>query len=174
MDQLIEASIEFIDAKRDLYLTRSGNYVLVRSSACSDRSSSSAEITVNVLQKAKDNGYLIGGELGAAFGTAQMRATDYLRPIHDMLHLPENYRQIFANLKLKPSSKKRLRFCDNLAIAELGTFKQVLLWHDPLLTHAKSQMSPDNRLQETVKCPQKISRFCQISRPSSMLSISQC
>ncbi len=105
-----------------------------------------SEISELLIQQANDLGYLIGGELGAAF------TTNYLHPTKATLHVPENYAQIFVNLRLKPSPKGEITFLkkwtsydawDNNENPQKNDFA------DPLLMHAELMMSKDERLRET-------------------------
>ncbi|MBW4422058.1 MAG: hypothetical protein KME13_23060 [Myxacorys californica WJT36-NPBG1] len=102
-----------------------------------------SEVADDITQHAKEYGYLIGGELGAAI------ATDYLRSTTTTLHVPEEYRSIFVKLKLKPSPKGEISFVRQFGMSNAWNNNRFSILADPLLVHAELQMIHDDRVRET-------------------------
>lgn len=105
-----------------------------------------SEIEATIVDRARDEGYLIGGELGGAI------ATKYLAPIGASLHLPEGTSPIslYLSLKLKPNPQGNITF-----LRQFGTHNdwakssEIKLAH-PLLIHAEMMtLATDERIQET-------------------------
>jgi hypothetical protein len=96
-----------------------------------------------IQQKAQAHDYWIGGELGGAI------STDYLRPIRATLHVPDNYRPIFVDLKIKPSPQGEITFLRQFGNFTAWNREGQLSIADPLLIHAELQMSHNSRLRET-------------------------
>ncbi|MBK1987482.1 hypothetical protein A0J48_008020 [Sphaerospermopsis aphanizomenoides BCCUSP55] len=105
------------------------------------------DISNQLLEIAKNQKIIIGGELGAA------NLTGYLKPISMTIHIPEeyNYRVITTMLRLKPDPK------GNIIILKQFGNKNQLKYNssepvaDPLLIHAELLLNPDTRLKETAK-----------------------
>ena len=104
-----------------------------------------SEVAQNIIQQAKDDNFLIGGELGAAL------ATSYLHPQSATLHIEDNYRAIATKLRLKPSTQGEIIF--------IKQFGHQNFWHDfrpdpladPLLIHAELLSENNDRLRETAE-----------------------
>ncbi|MBD2442186.1 hypothetical protein H6G25_02985 [Dolichospermum sp. FACHB-1091] len=105
------------------------------------------DISKQILEIARNQKIIIGGELGAAI------ITGYLKPISMTIHIPEeyNYRTITTMLRLKPDPKGNiiiLKQFGNKNQAKYDSFEPVA---DPLLIHAELCLYPDERLKETAK-----------------------
>jgi hypothetical protein len=99
-------------------------------------------IAEKLKEKAETEGYLIGGELGAAI------TTRYLRPQRATLHVSGNMRELMVALRLKPDA--------NGDVTLLHQFGQWNLWRDsdqmlasPLLMRVELLVEHDDRLRET-------------------------
>lgn len=99
-------------------------------------------ISEQIEAKAETEGYLIGGELGAAI------ATRYLRPQRATLHVSGNMRELMVALRLMPDAKGDVTL--------LHRFGEWNLWRDgdrrlasPLLMRAELLVEHDDRLRET-------------------------
>ncbi len=104
-----------------------------------------SELSDNIIQQAKENNFLIGGELGAAI------ATSYLIPLGAVLYVKDNYRLIAAQLKLKPSPEGEIIFLQQFGSDNADDYNQRELIADPLLLHAELMMGNNERLEETAK-----------------------
>lgn len=106
------------------------------------------EISDAIVEHAKEYGYLIGGEMGAAIAT-----NNYLRPMGATLHVRQNYdyRPIFVKLKLKPSPQGEITFLRQFGRRNYLNLDKYRIFADPLLIHAELQTSKDDRLRETAK-----------------------
>lgn len=100
------------------------------------------DISAKLQEKAEKEGYLIGGELGAAI------ATRYLRPQQATLHISGGIRELIVSLRLKPDPKGEITL--------LRQFGQWNPWRDsdrplasPLLMRAELLVEHDDRLRET-------------------------
>ncbi|MBR8833552.1 MAG: hypothetical protein DSM106950_05795 [Stigonema ocellatum SAG 48.90 = DSM 106950] len=82
-------------------------------------------VAQNIIQLAKDDGFLIGGELGAAL------ATSYLHPQSATLHIEDNYRAIATKLKLKPSTQGEIIFLKQFGNQNFWQwgYGKILLWY---------------------------------------------
>lgn len=103
------------------------------------------EISDNIIQQAKENNFLIGGELGAAI------ATSYLIPKGATLHIKNNHRLIAAKLKLKPSPEGEIIVIQQFGLHNADDYNQPELIADPLLIHAELMIQNNERLEETAK-----------------------
>jgi hypothetical protein len=99
-------------------------------------------ISEKLREKAEKEGYLIGGELGAAISTR------YLRPQRATLHVSGNIRELIVALRLKPNAEGKVTL--------LHQFGQWNSWWErdrtlasPLLLHAELLVEYDDRLRET-------------------------
>lgn len=99
----------------------------------------------SLIQKAKENNFLIGGELGAAI------ATSYLIPIRAVLYVKENYQLIAEQLKLKPCPEGEIIFCKQFGSYNAYDYNQSEPIIDPLLIYAELIMENNERLEETAK-----------------------
>lgn len=108
-----------------------------------------SDIEAQIIDRAEDEQYLIGGELGGAL------ATKYLSPIGATLHLPEdkNPTPLCLQLKLKPDSRGTITF-----LRQFGNNSNEWIWEnppapmlaDPLLIHAEMMtLATDERIRET-------------------------
>jgi hypothetical protein len=104
-----------------------------------------AEVSDNIIQQAKENNFLIGGELGAAI------ATSYLSPLGAVLHVKDNHRLIAAQLKLKPSSEGEIIFLQQFGSHNADDYDRPEPIADPLLIHAELMIGNNERLEETAK-----------------------
>ncbi|OWY68983.1 hypothetical protein B7486_23110 [cyanobacterium TDX16] len=105
-----------------------------------------SEIVDEIVHYAKDEGYLIGGELGGAI------ATDYLHPIGATLHLPEDQNPISLQLKLrlKPERQGTITFVRQFGTRNAWDNSPVPMLADPLLIHAEMMaLATDERVRET-------------------------
>ncbi|NJO62821.1 MAG: hypothetical protein HC836_32740 [Richelia sp. RM2_1_2] len=103
------------------------------------------EVADNLIQKAKENNFLIGGELGAAI------ATSYLIPTGAVLYVKENHQLIAEELKLKPSPEGNIIFCQQFGSHNAYDYNQSKQVVDPLLIYAELMMENNERLEETAK-----------------------
>ncbi|MEL7477175.1 MAG: type IV toxin-antitoxin system AbiEi family antitoxin, partial [Cyanobacteria bacterium J06555_12] len=101
------------------------------------------EIFEELLLRAEAEGYLIGGELGAAV------ATEYLRPQTAVLHVNESYRMLIPRLRLKPDPKGSISFLS--IFGTKNTWSQDRRLADPLLIRAELLRVNDERLRETAE-----------------------
>jgi hypothetical protein len=99
------------------------------------------KISEKLKVKAEKEGYLIGGELGAAI------ATRYLRPQRATLHISGNIRELIMALHLKPEVGGEITLLN-----QFGTWNP---WWErdktlasPLLLHAELLVEHDDRLRE--------------------------
>ncbi|AFY57431.1 hypothetical protein Riv7116_5027 [Rivularia sp. PCC 7116] len=99
----------------------------------------------SLIQKAKENNFLVGGELGAAI------ATSYLIPTRAVLYVKENYQLIAEKLKLKPCSEGEIIFCKQFGSYNAYDYNQSEPIIDPLLIYAELIMENNKRLEETAK-----------------------
>ncbi|MEM8714461.1 MAG: type IV toxin-antitoxin system AbiEi family antitoxin [Cyanobacteria bacterium P01_G01_bin.4] len=107
-------------------------------------SQSFEELSKALLAGAETEGYLVGGDLGAAV------ATEYLRPQTVVMHVdPKKSRQLMVKLRLKPDKGG--------SIAVLSQFGMANAWvkdcrlADPLLLRAELLWANDERLRETAE-----------------------
>lgn len=103
------------------------------------------EVAQNIIQLAKDDDFLIGGELGAAL------ATSYLHPQSATLHIKDNYRAIATKLKLKPSSQGEIIFLKQFGSQNFWNDNQPDSLADPLLIHAELLIENNDRRRETAE-----------------------
>ena len=101
--------------------------------------------STSLIQKAKENNFLIGGELGAAI------ATSYLIPTRAVLYVKENYQLIAEQLKLKPCPEGEIIFCKQFGSYNAYDYNQSEPIIDPLLIYAELIMENNERLEETAK-----------------------
>ncbi len=104
-----------------------------------------SEVAKKIIQLAKEEQFLIGGELGAAL------ATSYLIPQNATLHVKDNYRAIAAKLKLKPSTEGEIIFLQQFSLYNIGDYNQDESLANPLLIHAELLIENNDRLRETAK-----------------------
>jgi hypothetical protein len=100
----------------------------------------------NIINLAKSEGYLIGGELGGAI------ATRYLSPIGATLHLPEtqNPAALSLKLKLKPDPHGSIIFLRQFGSCNAWENSSEPMLVDPLLIHAEMMtLASDERVKET-------------------------
>lgn len=102
-----------------------------------------SQVADNIISLAKEQNFLIGGELGAAI------VTSYLNPIGATLHVLDNYRLIAAKLRLKPSPHGEITFLQQFGVNNALDNKQEEFIADPLLIHTELMLSNDKRLMET-------------------------
>lgn len=103
------------------------------------------EIAVKIIELAKTNNFLIGGELGASL------AIPYLVPQRATLHVVDNYDFIVDELKLKPSPRGEISFLKQFGNFNHGSYNQGSYIADPLLIHAELMIESNDRLEETAK-----------------------
>ena len=99
----------------------------------------------SLIQKAQENNFLIGGELGAAI------ATSYLIPTRAILYVKENYQLIAEQMKLKPCPEGEIIFCKQFGFYNAYHYNQSEPIVDPLLIHAELRMENNERLEETAE-----------------------
>ncbi|BAZ17002.1 hypothetical protein NIES4071_88800 [Calothrix sp. NIES-4071] len=104
-----------------------------------------SDIKESIIQLAKEENFLIGGELGAAL------ATYYLIPRSATLHVNKNHSLIAAKLKLKPSPQGEIIFIQQFGKQNAGCYNQLDKIVDPLLLHAELLLLDNDRLQETAE-----------------------
>jgi hypothetical protein len=102
-----------------------------------------AELTQSFSQQAKKQGFLIGGELGAAI------ATKYLRPQSVTLHVQENYRPLLVKLRLKPDPQGSITLLQQFGTANGNQSPRAEILADPRLIYAELMMTGNDRLRET-------------------------
>jgi hypothetical protein len=102
-----------------------------------------ADLTHILSEQAEKQGFLIGGELGAAI------ATNHLRPQSVTLHVPENYRPLLVKLRLKPDPQGPITLLQQFGTANgnLATGAEILA--DSRLIYAELMMTGNDRLRET-------------------------
>jgi hypothetical protein len=100
-----------------------------------------------ILEIAKNQKIIIGGELGAAI------VIGYLKPISMTIHIPEeyNYRVITTMLRLKPDPKGNIIILKQFGNKNQPKYHSSEPVADPLLIHAELSLNPDTRLKETAK-----------------------
>ena len=94
-------------------------------------------------QQAKEQGFLIGGELGAAI------ATNYLRPQSATLHVQENHRPLLVKLRLKPDNQGPITLIQQFGTANSNPSPSAEPLADPRLIYAELMMTGNDRLRET-------------------------
>lgn len=105
-----------------------------------------AELEDDLIYRAKDERYLIGGELAGAI------ATKYLRPIGATLHLPEsqNPTTLSLKLKLKPDKQGTITLMRQFGSRNAWDNAPMPMLADPLLIHAEMMtLATDERVRET-------------------------
>ena len=105
------------------------------------------DISKQILEIARNQKIIIGGELGAAI------ITGYLKPISMTIHIPEeyNYRSITAMLRLTPDPKGNITILKQFGNKNQSKYSLSEPVADPLLIHAELCLYPDERLKETAK-----------------------
>lgn len=104
-----------------------------------------SDVAEAILAQAKQERYLIGGELGGEI------ATDYLRPTTAALYVPENHRKIATQLRLKPSSNGDITFFKTFGTQMEWKADQDTPLVDPLLIQAELLLDQSDRLCETAE-----------------------
>jgi hypothetical protein len=106
-----------------------------------------SELTKSLNQFAKNDHFLIGGELGAAI------ATDYLRPQKVTLHVSGNYRPLLVKLRLKPDPNGEITLLNQFGTSNawVSAENQNPPLASPLLLYAELLMENDDRLRETAE-----------------------
>jgi hypothetical protein len=102
-----------------------------------------AALTQSLSQQAEKQGFLIGGELGAAI------ATNYLRPQSVTLHVQENYRPLLVKLRLKPDPQGSITLLQQFGTANGNQSPGAEILADPRLIYAELMMTGNDRLRET-------------------------
>jgi hypothetical protein len=87
-------------------------------------------------------GYLIGGELGAAI------ATDYLQPTKATLHV-KSHRQVILKLRLRPDPNGEVTILEQFGTQNAWNSDEFKHLADPLLIHGELLIENDSRLCET-------------------------
>ena len=105
------------------------------------------DISKQILEIARNQKIIIGGELGAAI------ITGYLKPISMTIHIPEeyNYRAITVMLRLTPDPKGNITILKQFGNKNQSKYSLSEPVADPLLIHAELCLYPDERLKETAK-----------------------
>jgi hypothetical protein len=107
-----------------------------------------SEIADELIEFAASNNLLIGGELGAAI------LTQDLRPIGTVLHIPEeqNHLKLMLKLRLVPDPQGNITFLHQFGKSNHWRLHQAEQIADPLLLYAELMMLPyDARLKETAQ-----------------------
>jgi hypothetical protein len=102
-----------------------------------------AALTQSLSQQAEKQGFLIGGELGAAI------ATKYLRPQSVTLHVQENHRPLLVKLRLKPDPDGSITLLQQFGTANGNQSPGAEILTDPRLIYAELMMTGNDRLRET-------------------------
>lgn len=104
-----------------------------------------SEVAEKIVQLAKEEKFLIGGELGAAL------ATSYLFPQKVTLHIADSYSVIADELGLKPSPQREITFLAQFGNQNNGSYKQEEYIANLLFIHAELMLETDERLEETAE-----------------------
>lgn len=104
-----------------------------------------SEISNEIIDLAKTDKFLIGGELGAAL------ITNYLKPISAVIHIPkeQNYRLITTKLRLRPDPQGNISILKQFGSKNTLDNNYPNFVVDPLLIYAELALHPDERLKET-------------------------
>jgi hypothetical protein len=102
-----------------------------------------ADLTQSWSKQAEKQGFLIGGELGAAI------ATKSLRPQSVTLHVQENYRPLLVKLRLKPDPQGSITLLQQFGTANGNQSPGAEILADPRLIYAELMMTGNDRLRET-------------------------
>ena len=102
-----------------------------------------ADLTNHWSQQAEEEGFLIGGELGASI------ATKFLRPQSVTLHVQENYRPLLIKLRLKPDPQGSIKLLQQFGTTNSNQSIGTKILADVRLIYAELMMTGDDRLRET-------------------------
>jgi hypothetical protein len=102
-----------------------------------------ADLIQSLSQQAAKQGFLIGGELGAAI------ATNYLRPQSVTLHVQENYRPLLVKLRLKPDPQGSITLLQQFGTTNGNQSSGAEILADSRLIYAELMMTGNDRLRET-------------------------
>ncbi|MBW4510311.1 MAG: hypothetical protein KME64_27900 [Scytonematopsis contorta HA4267-MV1] len=104
-----------------------------------------SQMKESIIQLAKEDNLLIGGELGAEL------AMPYLIAKSSTLHVNDSYSRIAAKLKLKPSPQGEIIFLQQFGKQNYGSYNRLEPIADPLLIHAELLLDNDDRVRETAE-----------------------
>jgi hypothetical protein len=102
-----------------------------------------ADLTQSWSKQAEKQGFLIGGELGAAI------ATKSLRPQNVTLHVQENHRPLLVKLRLKPDSQGSITLLQQFGTSNDNQSPGGGILADARLIYTELMMTGNDRLRET-------------------------